>query len=379
MKTALLVGGSAASGVAIAGELEARGFDVTIYHRGQHEVDEIGHLEHIHGDPHDPDSIEKDLSGRQWDVTVATYGRIRHIVKALRGRTGQFVSVSGMPVVAVGEGVPITESHPYETPQGTPAGLRGLMPRIIETEQAVLACNKSNDCLTTIVRYPYVYGPHSIVPMEWHVIRRVLDRRRRWIIQGAGLAIRGRCAAPNAARVVGLIVDKPEVANGKIYHAADTRQFSQREWIEMVADAMDFQFDFVDIPSSVSPLGSSAVPMAGEYTWVSGSDVRSDILRHAVVSNERVRVELGYQDAVDPAEWIHKTVAYWLSNPPVVDGQAGRFMPSEFDYVAEDALLAFWDQVVKQATPTGIPLLKSHPYDHPAKGKSPDHASARHP
>lgn len=369
MKTALLVGGTAATGVAIAAELEARGFQVTIYHRGEHEVDEINHLEHIHGDPHDPLSIEEDLAGRRWDVTVATYGRIRHVAHFLRGRTGQFVSISGMPVVSRAEGIPITEAHPYETLVGAPAGLKGLLPKIIETEQAVLACDAAGDFAATVVRYPYVYGPHSIVPMEWHVIRRILDSRKTWILQGAGLALQGRCAAPNAARVVGLVLDKPEVAGGQVYHAADTRQFTQREWITMVACAMDYRFDFVDIPSSVSPLGWSAVPMAGEYTWAPSPETQAGILRHAVVSNEKARTELGYEDVVEPAAWIRRTVAYWLANPPTIDGKAGRFLPAEFDYAAEDALLAFWRGVLAQARPHGVQLLKSHPYDHPAKGK----------
>ena len=59
--------------------------------------------------------------------------------------------------------------------------------------------------------------------MEWHVIRRVLDQRKTWVLQGGGLAIGARCAAPNAARLVGLILDQPAVAGGRIYHAADDR------------------------------------------------------------------------------------------------------------------------------------------------------------
>ncbi|HSW19531.1 MAG TPA: hypothetical protein VLJ86_20085, partial [Ramlibacter sp.] len=86
--------------------------------------------------------------------------------------------------------------------------------------------------------------------------------------------------------------------------------------------------------------------------------------------NEKARVELGYEDVVEPAAWIRKTVDHWLANPPVVDGQGGRFSPGEFDYAAEDALLAFWRGVLAQARPQGAPLLKSHPYDHPAKGKA---------
>lgn len=365
MKTALIVGGTAATGVPIAGELERRGFEITLYHRGTHEVDALQHLEHIHGDPHDAHAIDRDLAGRRWDVTVATYGRIRHIAQALRGRTGQFVSIGGIPVVDLLEGVPLRETHPYVSREAAPAGLKGLLPRIIETERAVLGLHASGEFVATVVRYPYVYGPHSVVPMEWHVIRRVLDQRKTWILQGGGLAIGGRCAAPNAAHLVGLILDQPGVAGGQFYHAADDRQFTQHEWIRMVAAAMNYEFEFEDIPASIVPLGTSAVPMAGEYSWARSLETSLGLQRHTLVSNRKSFAELGYRDVVEPAKWIRRTVEYWLANPPLIDGQQGRFMPREFDYSAEDALLAFWNAVKAKAGTYGVPLLKSHPYDHP--------------
>jgi nucleoside-diphosphate-sugar epimerase len=364
-KTALLVGGTAATGVAIAAELRARGFAVTIYHRGEHEIAELDDLEHIHGDPHDARAIEADLAGRRWDVTVATYGRIRYLCEALRGRTGQFVSVSGLPVASIQAGVPITEDHPTVRPEQTPRGLTRLLPRIVETEQAVIAAHHAGDFVGTVVRYPYVYGPYSVMPMEWHVIRRALDRRKTWILQGAGLALSGRCAAPNAARVVALALDQPAVAGGSIYHAADTRQYTQREWIELVAGALDYTFDFVDIPAAVCALGNSAVPMAGEYTWVRSDDVAAGRQRHALVANEKARRELGYVDVVEPAAWIRRTVEYWLQSPPIVDGRNGRLQALDFDYAAEDALLTYWRGVQANAPRVGEPFMREHPYAHP--------------
>ncbi|MCZ4314863.1 hypothetical protein O4H66_15755 [Comamonadaceae bacterium G21597-S1] len=365
MKTALLVGGTAATGVAIAAELRTRGYRVTVYHRGQHELPELSDLEHIHGDPHHGASIEHDLARRDWDVTVATYGRIRHLAQALRGRTGHFVSIGGMPVVSAQPGVPLLEHHPYETQEHAPAGLKGLLPRIVETEQAVMAAHARGDFVATVVRYPYIYGPHAVVTQEWPVIKRILDGRLRWILQGDGLLLRGRCASPNAARLVGLVLDQPSVSGGALFHAGDTRQFTQREWLTLIAGIMGFRFEFVDIPIALSPIGRSAVPMAGDHTWSRSVDVESGVLRHALVSNELSRHALGYADAVSPEDWLRKTVAHWLEYPPHVDGQSGRLEARDFDYAAEDELLAYWDRVVAAAPRCGSPLLRAHPYDHP--------------
>ncbi|HSV83173.1 MAG TPA: hypothetical protein VLK85_28575 [Ramlibacter sp.] len=367
MKTALLIGGTAATGAPIANELRSRGYAVTVYHRGTHELDALLDLEHIHGDPHQPEAIRRDLAGRGWDVAIATYGRVRHLAQELRGRTGHFVSVSGMPVVGMVPGVPAREDHPHESREHAPVGLRGLLPRIAETEREVLAAHARGDFAATVVRYPYVYGPHSIVPLEWHVIRRVLDRRRRWIVQGDGLALTGRCAAPNAARLIGRVIDQPRVAGGQVYHAADARQYSVREWVEMVAQVLGWSFEFVDIPAAIAAIGSSCIPMAAEHSWTRWTDVAAGRLRHALVSSDKARAELGYVDAVDPASWIATTVAHWMATPPSV-GQPGDYLgPLDFDYAAEDRVLAFWDQVRAQAPQAGTRVVRPHPYDHPAQ------------
>lgn len=365
MKTALLIGGTAATGISIARELRQRGYETTIYHRGYHEVDELSDLEHIHGDPHQESSIRNDLGNRQWDITVATYGRIRHLATVLTGRTGHFVSISGLPVVGMQPGVPTLESHGYESVSGAPMGLMGLLPRIIETEQHVLASGARGSFSATIVRYPYVYGPHSVVPMEWHVLKRVIDNRKDWILQGAGLTLSGRCASPNAARLVGLVLEKSMVSAGQIYHAADSQQYDQREWIEMVAAVMDYRFRFVDIPHAISPLGWSAIPMAGEYTWRRSADVEQGRLRHQLVANEKAKRDLGYEDVVTPQAWIGETVRHWLMHPPVLDGLSGRFGARDFDYQAEDQLIAYWERVCSSAPQVGSQLLREHPYDHP--------------
>src|SRR3546814_9605476 len=122
MATALVVGGSAATGVAFVACLRERGYDVTIYHRGTHELPELADLEHIHGDPHHRATIAADLGTRRWDVVVATYGRIRYLDEALANRTGHFVSVSRAPVLGASVGCPTTEAPHYETAEKATEG-----------------------------------------------------------------------------------------------------------------------------------------------------------------------------------------------------------------------------------------------------------------
>jgi len=361
MTTALIVGGTAATGLPIIDELQRRGYEVTVYHRGQHEVPGLADLEHIHGDPHFAEIIAADLGGRRWDLVVATYGRIRLLAEALIGKTERLITVGGTPVVRRLPGVPGLESDGYVDP-GT-----SLIDRMIETEQTVLRAHAAGHYVSTVVRYPYVYGPHSVLVPEWHVVKRVHDDRRRWLAPGGGLGISTRCAAPNAAHTIGLAIDRPEIAGGQIYQVADDRQFTFREWTQMIARLLGYDFDFVDIPWSALPTPSTGGMFGGGGSLSAlpqGGGPRS----HNLLSNLKAKTELGYTDVVTPEAWMRLTLDHLLAHPPVIDGVGNHLKPEEFNYAAEDRLLGWWDGVLASApSDVGAVVTQRHAYDHPQR------------
>jgi len=98
MMKALIVGGTGPSGPFLANGLLERGYQVTIFHRGTHEIPEIvPEVTHIHGDPHFRETIEAALGDRTFDVVIATYGRIRFVAEALSGKTPCFIAIGGVP------------------------------------------------------------------------------------------------------------------------------------------------------------------------------------------------------------------------------------------------------------------------------------------
>jgi nucleoside-diphosphate-sugar epimerase len=371
VNTALVVGGGAASGRAIIRELRARGFDVTVYNSGRHNRGLGSDLEFVQGDPHFVESIRETLGSRSWDVAVVTYGRVRLFAEELRGRVGQLVTVSGMPVVATRAGLPLTETDRLVTHADEPAGMTKIAAKIAIAEAAVLQGAAAGHYAGTVVRYPYVYGPHAVVPMEWHVVKRCLDRRRRWILRSGGLAVTGRCASPNAGALIGKVLDRPLLASGNVYHAADDRQFTQREWIEMIASLMAWEFEYVDLPTSIARPGCSSAPLAGEDPFVlTAADMSAGRLRHHVPTAEKARAELGLAQGVDPFHWMEETVRYQLAHPPRTDGSLPSLSPSDFDYRAEDELLAWWDATVPLAPRSARAVTRRHPYDHPQAARA---------
>lgn len=356
---ALVVGGTAATGPYIVSELLRRGYETTIYHRGRHEVPLPSAVRHIHGEPHFADSIESDLGGSTWDLVVATYGRIRFLADYFQGRTQRLITVGGWPVLRgwfhvrdaqfARHAAPVMllapEDHPYEDP-----GVDPFVDRMIETERAVVAHHEAGSYAATHIRYPQVYGPWGVRGFEPEVIRRVLDGRRTFVIGDGGQQLTARCAAPNAAHAIGLVIDNPDAAGGRIYHVLDDRQFTRRQWVERIAVAAGHEFEFFDIPYELAPPG--ALPAregnggVGRY--------------HRLPSSAKIKVELGYEDLVAPEEWLIRSVEWALAHPPTADLRN--------EYAIEDALVEQWSTILESFAPLNIEVPQTrHPYAHPRR------------
>lgn len=358
---ALVVGGTAATGKLIVEELLRRGFDTTIYHRGVHEVPLPSHVEHIHGDPHFEESISADLGGRSWDVVVVTYGRIRFVADFLVGRTERLITIGGWPVLKgwfhirdehwAEHAGPVQVLAPEEHPREQP-GVDRFVDRMSETEELVFRRHSEGAYVATHFRYPNVYGPNGIIGFEWRVIKRILDKRAVFVTGDGGQQIATRCAAPNAAHAIGLAIDHPDVAGGQIYHVGDDRQFSYRQWVELIAAAAGHRFEFIDIPYELASPGylraRSAIGGGGRH--------------HRLLSTAKIKHELGYSDAVRPEEWVARSVAWAVANPPGSD--------LTHEYELEDELIAHWRKLLEiRPLPTeGLAMdAFRHPYPHPAR------------
>jgi nucleoside-diphosphate-sugar epimerase len=183
MKRALVVGGSGPSGPYLLGGLVDRGFDVTMFHTGRHEPDDLPEVSHLHGNPYDPASIAETIGETEYDVVIATYGRVRHIAAHVAGQTEQFVSVSGTPIYKgfvspdvlfpPGLEVHVDEDFELVPPDGIPGETYGSA-AIRRTEDAVFALGAEGSFRASTFRYPSIYGRRNPHSWEWSAVRRVL-------------------------------------------------------------------------------------------------------------------------------------------------------------------------------------------------------------
>ena len=208
-RTALVIGGTGPSGPHLVDGLRDRGFTVTIFHTGRHELPDLPEVEHLHGDPFDRDGIAEALADRRFDVVIATYGRIRHIAAEMAGRCEQFISVGGTPIYRgfikpdashpFGLPVQIRETAPLVPPEGIPDAVYGVG-AVRRTEDVIFDLHEAGSFAASVFRYPSIYGPRNPHAWEWSTIKRVLDGRDYMIIPDGGLAVHSRLSSWNAAQ-----------------------------------------------------------------------------------------------------------------------------------------------------------------------------------
>jgi nucleoside-diphosphate-sugar epimerase len=339
---ALVVGGTGPTGPYVLQGLVDRGFDVLMLHTGRHELDSVpSAVEHLHTDPFDEDQLAAALRGKHFDVAVVMYGRLRSIAALLRGRAGRFVSVGGIPAYRGfgapdrlplgGLGVPTREDAPRAAPRDGAGGDNGKITRIVQSEDAVFTHHPAAFHL----RFPIIYGPRQLLPREWMVVRRVLDRRSAIILPDGGPALLTMAYVENAAHAILCAVDEPGEEHSGVYNVSDEWTPSLRQWVTLVAGALGHRFEIVGIPfdlASISwPLGSMNDP------W------------HRVFPADRAIYRLGYRDVVPVEEALARTARWLVEHPP--SGADGIASGDRFDYAAEDELIARWRQAIEPLQP----------------------------
>ena len=330
---ALVIGGTGPTGQFIVEGLLQRGYQVAILHRGHHEIEAISQrVEHIHTDPYDPLALASALKNRNFDLCVATYGRLRAIAAEMSGKTGRFLSVGGAPAFRGymnpylfqpnGLPVPTREDAPTVTSEAQDS--KGW--RIRLTEQKVFECIPG----ATHFRYPILYGPYQPVPREWLIVKRILDRRPFIILPDGGLTLHSFGYTENVAHALLLAVDQPEASAGKIYNVADETVLSLRQVTEIIISHLGSAMEIVNMPYELAPCTRPLI--------------MQPLTTHRVQDVAAIRTDLGYRDKVAPAQALAATADWLLAHPPQAGGTEEQVLQDPFDYVAEDALLRCWRQ-----------------------------------
>ncbi|MCC6437319.1 MAG: epimerase [Acidimicrobiales bacterium] len=361
----LVIGGTGPSGPLIVNGLFERGHRVTVLHTGRHEVDALPPMSavpHIHCDPFDEASVRDGLGERTFDVVFAMYGRLRMIVDVLVGRTPRLFSIGGIPVYkGFADAAAATPSGMKVLSRESDAGVgdeaTDKIRKIWLSEQLVF--DKHPDA--THFRYPYIYGPNQVVPREWPIVKRALDRRPHLILPDGGLTLFSHAYVENAAHGVLLAVDQIDRSAGRAYNITDDYQLTVAQLAELVMDEVGHRMEVVSVPD---PAGRPA-----------RSIIQNDTTHHRVVDASLIRDELGYADLVDPIEAHRRTIRWQIEHLGRDSAGVDRVLEDPYDYEAEDRLVALQRRFMADAAAiefTAEPGFTSGYY-----GPTPNPAGAR--
>ena len=368
---ALVIGGTGATGPFIIDGLLKRGYEVTVLHRGMHEAELPVEVKHIHADPHWAEKLQEALEGKSFDLVVANYGRLRRVAEVIKGLTPRLISIGGALAIYKGW-MRISEPHPWQymeecpvpigedDPLATAPGVDHFAERARAAEQAVMEAHQQGYYNATHFRYPIIYGPRHPGPAEWCIIRRIKEGRKQLIVPGGGMALVSRGFAENLAHGVMLAVDNPTASAGQIYNIRDERILSNREWIRLVAQVMNHEFEFIEIPFNMLRTDFNHTPNHALIPF------------HRVVDISKIKEQLGYRDAVPVEKGMELAVRWYLENPLPLGGEVEQGLGDPFDYAMEDQLIQIYSKAQEQLqqqfwqAPEATTMLR-HPYSHPEK------------
>jgi nucleoside-diphosphate-sugar epimerase len=326
MMNVLVIGGTGFIGPPIVNELLRRGHTVTVYHRGQREVEYTAPVIHVHGDRRDYPRFQADLIRLAPEAIVddipMNAADARSVVEALRGRIAGSVHISSGDVYAPHQPIPIPEDAPTRPPETVELQVHGqeVPYSKVAVEAVIQEAGAAGDYPAAILRLPAVYGPANRLAREWFFVKRVLDGRRRIAVPDGGLGLFHRGYVDDVARAVALALESPQ-AIGRVYNVGHERVLTVWGIAELVAKVMDHPWDIVPVAAGSLPPTN---PFAAPYP--------------IVYDLGRIRAELNYRESVSLEEGMRRTAAWLEEHPPTPETWAlARYQTHDpFDYPAED-------------------------------------------
>ena len=319
----LILGGTELTGPFTTRFLVEQGHQVTIFHRGKHQVDLPSAVNRIIGERRKLDEFTIEFKQLAPDVVLDmlafTHQDAEMLMRVFKGITPRVVVPSSCDVYRVYGRLHGTEPGPVDPiPLAEDAPLREKLSIHKEeyekrwVEQVVMS---DPDLPGTILRYPMIYGPND-GGRTFEFVKRMMDNRP--VIPLDEKVARWRWSrgyAENIAWATVLAVSH-EQARDRIYNVSEREGLSYLEWTQRVTRAAGWAGRIVVLPPGRLDVGGANY----EHHWV--------------VDTTRIRAELGYMEVVLQEEALRRTVEWQWANP------LEKYDPKEFDYATEDTILA---------------------------------------
>ena len=339
----LLIGGNGFIGRPLIAELHRAGHDLAILHRGARDDASLpADVLHIQGDRNRIPDYESEI--RRFapeiiiDLILSSGEQARQLMSVAHDLTRRILALSSMDTyrawgVLKGiepgplEPLPITEDSPLRTvrqlyPPESMKMLQTIFSWVddnydkIAVEEAIM---KDPALPGTILRLPMIYGRGDRLHRFFPLLKRIADNRSAVILPKDVADWRcPRGYVDDVAHAIVLAATSPQAA-GRIYNICQEPSLPELAWQTKIAQNAGWPGKFIVLPAEQTP----------KHLLFSGNT-----LQHVVVSSDRIRRELGYEEVISADQAIRRTIAWEQQNPPA------EIDPEQFDYAAEDAALS---------------------------------------
>lgn len=335
---AFIVGGTGQIGRAVADDLIAHGWRVTVAHRGirppPNDLIERGGKVVILDREHPGELARALRSGADALIdTMAFHAEHARQLIEIQHDVGTFVVVSSASVYRDGAGKTLDEAPqngfpdlPVPIPETQPTVDPG--PATYSTQKIALerALFDGSETPVTVLRPGPIHGPGSGLPREWWFVKRILDGRKVMPLAYRGTSRFHTTSVANIAALTRVVVEAP--AN-RVLNIADPSAPSVAEIAAAIAQHMGYQGRIVEVPGDDYPARLGRTPYSVPRPFI--LDVRA-------------AEAVGYSPATTYADAVRSTCD-WLVETASVGDWRDRFpaiarRSDFFDYREEDRLLA---------------------------------------
>ncbi len=331
----LVLGGTRFVGFHTVKSLVELGHEVSVFHRGSTEPADLPDVHHIHGDRADLESYRNTFAALApnavIDMLPLNKADAESVVTTIGGITPWVIAVSSQDVYsAYGVFLRQQDGPVHDKPMSESSPLRAeLYPYRekfpsdhplhdydkIPAEQIYLS---QFDLFGTVLRLPCVYGPKDAQRRLSPYLRRMLDGRSSILLSESMAAWRWtRGYVENVADAIALAATTAK-AVGRVYNVGEQAARSEREWVEAIGRAVGWE---------------GAVKVLADEEMPPHLRVEENYGQSLVADTSRIRDELGYEEGVDDAEALRRTIEWERANP-----DAG-LSAGDFDYEAEDSAI----------------------------------------
>jgi nucleoside-diphosphate-sugar epimerase len=331
-KTGVVIGISGQIGTAAARRMLNEDWTVRGLHNAEVPLpDDLRDVETILGDRNDDAALAAVLTGGVEGVVDTIAFTSTHADQLLRfaDEIGALAVISSIAVYAdddghsVGNGSPRWTAPIQESQALVPATDETYGGGKVKLEETLLRANRLP---VSVLRPAAVCGPGSRHLREWWLIKRVLDGRRIVPLKYRGLS---RFHPSSTANIAALAMHCLELAGSRILNAADPDCPTVREIADLVARAMNHEWELIALTDE-----QSTGPV-GETPWTDPNPI---------VLDTSASLETGYKPAVTYASAIPGLVRTALHETAGRDWREvypefASYASTMFDYDAEDDFL----------------------------------------